>query len=82
MAVPGKEEAAKEMGVTDCSEVGIAFCVPNSFGYEDFEEFALNFEDYDLWEAIQNHLSYPILKTTCKYLLVCWNSYVRSHTPL
>ncbi|KAL8182975.1 UNVERIFIED_CONTAM: Anion exchange protein 3 [Gekko kuhli] len=65
MAVPDKEEAMKEMGVRDNSEVGIAFCVPNSFGYEDFEEFALNFEDYDLWEAIQNHLRHSSLKTTC-----------------
>nr|XP_056706747.1 anion exchange protein 3 isoform X2 [Euleptes europaea] len=65
MAVPDKEEAMKETGVRDSSEVGIAFCVPHSFGHEDLEEFALNFEDYDLWEAIQNHLSYPSLETTC-----------------
>lgn len=71
MAVLDREETMKEMGVGDSSEIGIAFCVPNSFAYDDFEEFVLNFEDYDLWEAIQNHLGYPSLEPICKYLLVC-----------
>lgn len=70
MAVPDKEEAMKEMGVGDSSEVGIAMRVHNSFFYEDFEEFALNFEDYDLWEAIQNHLGYPTVEPNCKYWLM------------
>ncbi|KAJ6665511.1 hypothetical protein lerEdw1_003352 [Lerista edwardsae] len=65
MAVPDREKAMKEMGAGDNSEVGIAMRVHNSFFYEDFEEFALNFEDYDLWEAIQNHLGYPSLEPNC-----------------
>lgn len=31
----------------------------DSVGHEDFEEFVLNFEDYDLWESIKNHLTLP-----------------------
>ncbi|KAM4698074.1 anion exchange protein 3 isoform 2-T2 [Rhinophrynus dorsalis] len=31
----------------------------DSVGYEDFEEFALDFDDYDLWESIKNHLTNP-----------------------
>ncbi|XP_073490367.1 anion exchange protein 3 [Aquarana catesbeiana] len=31
----------------------------DSVGHEDFEEFVLNFEDYDLWESIKNHLTHP-----------------------
>ncbi|XP_053327020.1 anion exchange protein 3 [Spea bombifrons] len=31
----------------------------DSVGYEDFEEFVLNFDDYDLWESIKDHLTHP-----------------------
>ncbi|KAH0621199.1 hypothetical protein JD844_022257, partial [Phrynosoma platyrhinos] len=65
MADPDRDEAVKEMGIGDSSDVGIAICVHSSFGYDDFEEFALNFEDYDLWEAIQNHLGYSTFDPIC-----------------
>lgn len=29
-------------------------------GFEDFEEFALDFEDYDLLESIHSHLNSPV----------------------
>ncbi|KAM4624664.1 anion exchange protein 3 [Discoglossus pictus] len=32
----------------------------DSVGHEDFEEFVLDFDDYDLWESIKNHLTHPV----------------------
>lgn len=29
-------------------------------GFEDFEEFALDFDDYDLLESIHSHLNSPV----------------------
>lgn len=62
-----REEAAKESEAGSSPEVAISTCIRNSLGYEDFDEFAFNFEDYDLWEAIRNHLGYPGGEPTCKY---------------
>nr|XP_033801804.1 anion exchange protein 3 isoform X2 [Geotrypetes seraphini] len=33
-------------------------CTMDTLAYEDFEEFALDFEDYDLWEVIKSHLGH------------------------
>ncbi|XP_069717347.1 anion exchange protein 3 isoform X4 [Phaenicophaeus curvirostris] len=60
-----REEAAKESDGGSSPEVAISTCIRNSLGYEDFDEFAFNFEDYDLWEAIRNHLGYPGGEPTC-----------------
>lgn len=65
-----REEPAKESEGGSSPEVVISTCIRNSLGYEDFDEFAFNFEDYDLWEAIRNHLGYPGGEPTCKY----WSS--------
>lgn len=61
------EETARELEEGGSPEAAVSACVRNSLGYEDFDEFAFNFEDYDLWEAIRNHLGYPGGETTCKY---------------
>lgn len=61
------EEAARESEGGSSPEVAMSTCIRNSLGYEDFDEFAFNFEDYDLWEAIRNHLGYPGGEPTCKY---------------
>ncbi|XP_017945571.1 anion exchange protein 3 isoform X2 [Xenopus tropicalis] len=37
----------------------------NSVGHEDFEEFVLDFEDYDLWESIKTHLNDPEGTSSC-----------------
>ncbi|XP_053545788.1 anion exchange protein 3 [Bombina bombina] len=37
----------------------------DSVGYEDFEEFVLDFEDYDLWESIKDHLTHPVAENSC-----------------
>ncbi|XP_018418539.1 PREDICTED: anion exchange protein 3 [Nanorana parkeri] len=50
-----KEEATNELTRKESSNRNMR----NSVGYEDFEEFVLNFEDYDLWESIKNHLTHP-----------------------
>lgn len=50
-----KEEASNELVRKESSTRNIR----DSVGHEDFEEFVLNFEDYDLWESIKNHLSQP-----------------------
>lgn len=65
-----REEPAKESEGGSSPEVVIGTCIRNSLSYEDFDEFAFNFEDYDLWEAIRNHLGYPGGEPTCKY----WSS--------
>lgn len=65
-----REEPAKESEGGSSPEVVISTYIRNSLGYEDFDEFAFNFEDYDLWEAIRNHLGYPGGEPTCKY----WSS--------
>ncbi|XP_069473057.1 anion exchange protein 3 isoform X2 [Ambystoma mexicanum] len=39
-------------------------CIRDSLGYEDFEEFVLDFEDYDLWESIESHLRYQNEETS------------------
>lgn len=65
-----REEAAKESEGGSSPEVAVSTRIRNSLGYEDFDEFAFNFEDYDLWEAIRNHLGYPGGEPTCKY----WSS--------
>lgn len=62
-----REEPAKESEGGSSPEVVISTCIRNSLSYEDFDEFAFNFEDYDLWEAIRNHLGYPGGEPTCKY---------------
>lgn len=62
-----RAEAAKESEGGSSPEVAISTCIRNSLSYEDFDEFAFNFEDYDLWEAIRNHLGYPGGEPTCKY---------------
>ncbi|XP_040295584.1 anion exchange protein 3 [Bufo bufo] len=51
----GKEEASNDLVRKESSNQNIR----DSVGHEDFEEFVLNFEDYDLWESIKNHLSHP-----------------------
>ncbi|XP_071978389.1 anion exchange protein 3 isoform X2 [Engystomops pustulosus] len=51
----GKEEASNEHVRKESSTRNMR----DSVGREDFEEFVLNFEDYDLWESIKNHLSNP-----------------------
>lgn len=51
----GKEEASNELVRKESSTRNIR----DSVGHEDFEEFVLNFDDYDLWESIKNHLSQP-----------------------
>lgn len=66
-ALQEREETAKELEGVSSPEVAITTCIRNSLGYEDFDEFAFNFEDYDLWEAIRNHLGYPGSEPTCKY---------------
>lgn len=35
-------------------------------GFEDFEEFVLDFDDYDLLESIHSHLGSPI-EPNCKW---------------
>lgn len=67
MAIPNGKEIIKGIGIGDRPEIEIAVCAYNSLDYDDFEEFALNFEDYDLWEAIQNHLGCPGLEPIRKY---------------
>ncbi|KAL7991892.1 hypothetical protein Chor_016148 [Crotalus horridus] len=62
MAIPNRKETIKDTGIGDRPEIEIAVCAYNSLDYDYFEEFALNFEDYDLWEAIQNHLGCPDLE--------------------
>lgn len=66
-AIQEGEEAVKEAGGDSSPETGAGVHAHNSMGYEDFEEFAFNFEDYDLWEAIRNHLGYPDGDPICKY---------------
>ncbi|KAM9305791.1 anion exchange protein 3 [Gastrophryne carolinensis] len=51
----GKEEATNELTRKGSSNRNMR----DSVGHEDFEEFVLNFEDYDLWESIKNHLTHP-----------------------
>ncbi|KAM3916780.1 anion exchange protein 3 [Leptodactylus fuscus] len=51
----GKEEAFNDHTRKESSTRNMR----DSLGHEDFEEFVLNFEDYDLWESIKNHLSNP-----------------------
>ncbi|XP_073401617.1 anion exchange protein 3 [Dendrobates tinctorius] len=51
----GKEEASNELVRKGSSSRNMR----DSVGREDFEEFVLNFEDYDLWESIKTHLSNP-----------------------
>ncbi|XP_068102062.1 anion exchange protein 3 isoform X1 [Hyperolius riggenbachi] len=51
----GKEEASNEMTRKESSSRNMR----DSVGHEDFEEFVLNFDDYDLWESIKNHLTQP-----------------------
>ncbi|XP_069838697.1 anion exchange protein 3 isoform X2 [Dendropsophus ebraccatus] len=51
----GKEEASNEVVRKESSTRNIR----DSVGHEDFEEFVLNFDDYDLWESIKTHLSHP-----------------------
>lgn len=62
-----REESAKESEGGSSPEAAVSTRIRNSLGYEDFDEFAFNFEDYDLWEAIRNHLGYPDGEPTCKY---------------
>lgn len=62
-----REEAVKESEGGSSPEVAVSTHIRNSLGYEDLDEFAFNFEDYDLWEAIRNHLGYPGGELTCKY---------------
>ncbi|XP_075037069.1 anion exchange protein 3 [Mixophyes fleayi] len=47
----GKEELVRKESSTRSMR--------DSVGHEDFEEFVLNFEDYDLWESIKTHLTHP-----------------------
>lgn len=79
MAIPNGKEAIKDTGIGDRPEIEIAVCAYNSLDYDDFEEFALNFEDYDLWEAIQNHLGCPGLEPIRKYC-ICARIHVYRYT--
>ncbi|KAM5153116.1 anion exchange protein 3 [Mantella aurantiaca] len=51
----GKEESTNELARKESSNRNMR----DSVGHEDFEEFVLNFDDYDLWESIKNHLTHP-----------------------
>jgi len=62
-----REEVARESEGGSSPEVAVSTCVRKSLGYEDLDEFAFSFEDYDLWESIRNHLGYPGGEPTCKY---------------
>ncbi|CAH2305344.1 anion exchange 3 isoform X2 [Pelobates cultripes] len=55
----GDENEGKEDVIEIVRKESSSRNMRDSVGHEDFEEFVLNFEDYDLWESIKNHLTNP-----------------------
>ncbi|KAM8934731.1 anion exchange protein 3 isoform 2-T2 [Pelodytes ibericus] len=61
----GDESDCKEDTIELVRKESSSRSMRDSVGREDFEEFVLDFEDYDLWESIKNHLTRPEESNSC-----------------